>query len=246
MQVPALEAAVLRVLGTDRDSYGVVVQELSTGRGAAVNAEQVFYAASVFKLTVMYEVFNQVEQGLLSLDDLLVITPYYEAFGLGPRATTLCQSLTVHEALQAMMSISDNAVAVLLQDLVGAGNINASMASLGLLETRLLPEDLPLIASDVALLLDGIAHGEAVSRTASEEMLRLLLSESIDNGVRAGVPADTLVAHKTGNWSNATHDVAIVYAPRATYLLVVLSDTDHDTRVIEAVSKAVYDFFAMP
>lgn len=244
VRVPALESLLLGTLGDDKDRYAVVVQDLSTGRGAAINAERVFYAASVFKLTVMYEVFNQVSQGLLRLDDEVVITPYYEAFGLGPRSTALCDTLTIAEALHAMMSVSDNAVAVLLQDLVGSNAINASMEALGLTETRLLPEDLPLTASDVALLLDGIAHGDAISKEASTEMLRLLASEEIDNGMKAGVPAGTLVAHKTGNWSNATHDVGIVYAPNATYLLVVLSETNHESRVILSLSKAVYDYFA--
>jgi beta-lactamase class A len=95
----------------------------------------------------------------------------------------------------------------------------------------------------VALLLDGIAHGQAVDRESSEAMLRLLLSETIDNGLREGLPPGTLVAHKTGNWFNATHDAGIVFAPGITYMLVVLSDANHDTRVIEAVSKAVYEFF---
>lgn len=239
-----LESLLLSTLGDDRDNYAVLVQDLSNGRGATVNAERIFYAASVFKITVMYEVFNQISQGLLSLDDLVVITPYYEAFGLGPRTTGQCETLTLAEAMYAMMSISDNAVAVLLQDLVGSNAVNASMEALGLTETRLLEDDLPLTAADVALLLDGIAHGDAVSKDASQEMLSLLASERIDNGARAGVPAGTLVAHKTGNWSNATHDVGIIYAPNATYLFVVLSETNHENRVILALSKAVYEYFA--
>ena len=239
-----LEKLVHDTLGADEANYAVIVQDLANGRGATVSADRIFYAASVFKLTVMYEVFNQIDQGLLSLDDEVVINPYYEAFGLGPRSTDLCQSITIASALRAMMGASDNAVAVLLQDLVGSNAINASMEALGLTETRLLEDDLPLTASDVALLLDGIAHGEAVSDEASREMLTLMASEEFDNGMKAGVPAGTLVAHKTGNWSNATHDVGVIYAPNATYLLVVLSETNHESRVTLALSKAVYEYFA--
>jgi beta-lactamase class A len=238
-----LDAALQEAIGDARDSYAVVVKDLTTGVGASVNADRVFYAASVYKMAVMYEAFNQVAQGLLDLNTELQITPYYEAFGLGPRATVLCQRLTVQAALEAMMAISDNATAVLLQDVIGAGNINASMAALGLKETRLLPEDLPLTAADMAVLLEGIGRGLAIDAASSEAMLRLMLGERIDNGIRGGVPAGTAVAHKTGNWNNATHDVAIVYSPKATYALAVLSDRDHETVVTRAISRAVYQFF---
>jgi beta-lactamase class A len=238
-----LQAIVQTAVGSANGSYAVVVKDLATGRGASLNTDRVFYAASIFKVSVMFEVFNQAAQGLLDLDTELQLTPYYEGFGLGPRLTTLCQDLTVQDALHAMMSVSDNAVAVLLQDLVGAGNINNSLQALGLKETRLLPEDLPLTAGDIALLLEAIGRGLAVDAASSEAMLRLMVSERIDNGVKAGLPTGTTVAHKTGNWGNATHDVAIVYSPRSTYLLVVLSDRNHEVAVTRAVSQAVYQYF---
>ena len=238
-----LQAAVEAAAGGANGSYGVVVKDLRTGRGATLNPDRVFYAASIFKVSVMYEVFNQAAQGQLDLETELEMSSYYEAFGLAPRSTSLCQKLTVQEALAAMMSLSDNAAAVLLQDLVGAGNINNSLQALGLKETRLLPEDLPLTAADVAVLLEAMGRGLAVDVESSEAMLRLMLSERIDNGVKAGLPSGTAVAHKTGNWGNATHDVAIVYSPRSTYLLVVLSDRNHESAVIRTVSQAVYQHF---
>jgi beta-lactamase class A len=240
---PQLEALILATLGPAVESYGVVVKDLQDGRAAAVNADRAFYAASLYKLLVMYEVFSQESRGLLKLDDVLVMTPYYHSFGLGPRGTVLCQEASVHEVLQAMMSISDNAAGVLLQDLVGAWNVNASMEALGLKTARMLTDDLPVDAADVALLLEAIARGEAVSEAASDAMLSLLLSERFDNGIVGGLPHGTTVAHKTGNWSNATHDVAIVYSPASTYVLVVLSDRSHDTRLTRALSAAVYEYF---
>ena len=166
----------------------------------------------------MYEVFHQRALGLLSFDERLLVTPYYVGFDLGTLRVEVCQTLSISEALGYMMSISDNTSAVLLQDRVGAGNINRSLEALGLTTTRLLSDDLPTTAADMAVLMEMIARGKAVDAEASQEMVNLLASEEIDNGLRAGVPEGTLVAHKTGNWSNATHDAGIVYclpqAPR--------------------------------
>ena len=238
-----LEARLREALGDEVDSYGVVVKSLKDGRGALINPDKVFYAASLFKVAVMYEVFHQRSLGLLSFDEPLLVTPYYASFDLGTLPIGVCQTLTIGEALGYMMSISDNVSAVLLQDRVGAANINRSMAALGLTTTRLLSDDLPATASDMALLMEMIARGQAVDAGASQEMLNLLTSEELDNGLRAGVPEGTLVAHKTGNWTNATNDAGIVYAPGDTYVIAVLSDKEYETKPIAKVSQVVFEYY---
>ena len=239
----ALEARLREALGDEVDSYGVVVKSLDDGRGALINPDKVFYAASLFKVSVMYEVFRQRALGLLSFDERLLVTPYYAGFDLGTLRVDVCQTLSISEALGYMMSISDNTSAVLLQDRVGAGNINRSLEALGLTTTRLLPDDLPTTAADMALLLEMIARGKALDAEASQEMVNLLASEEIDNGLRAGVPEGTLVAHKTGNWSNATHDAGIVYSPGTTYVIAILSEKPYETVLTAKLSAAVFEYY---
>jgi beta-lactamase class A len=233
------------ILGDQADSYAFIIKDLATGRGAQHNVDQVFYAASVFKLFVMYEVFNQQSQGRVSWDGQLVVTPYYDSFGLTPRRTELCQVLSVAEAMNDMLSVSDNTAAVLLQDLVTSGAVNSSLETLGIKTSGLFEDGLPLTAADVALLLEAIARGATVSRDASSDMLQLMTREELDNGLEAGIPAgeNVIVAHKTGNWGDATHDAGVVFAPFGTYLFVVLSDTNHETAVIKALSTAAYNYF---
>jgi beta-lactamase class A len=239
----ALRDRLMSVVEDDEDGYAFVVKDLSTGRGATHNADKNFYAASLFKLFVMYEVFKQQASGSVDWQDELLMTPYYESQGLGPRETALCQVLTVSEAMQAMMRISDNAAAHLLQDLVGPANVNQSLQALGILDSGLYSEELPSTASDVAFLLEAIASGEAVSEPASADMVELMASESIDNGLRSGVPARVKVAHKTGNWTDATHDAGIVFAESGPYLFVAMSEADYDPDVIEELSRETWEHF---
>jgi beta-lactamase class A len=240
-----LEASLRAVLGTDVDGYGVVALDLKTGRRVAINPDQVFYSASLFKLWVMLEVFHQEQVSLLGFGDTYVMNPYYDSFGLGPRATRLCNSYSVQALLEAMMSVSDNAAAVLLQDLVGAANINALLEGLGLTYSRLTPEDLTITAGETAILLELIASGTAPNRDTSEAMASLMTAETFDNGLVAGINgSEALVAHKTGNWPNARHDAGIVFAPSTTYVLAVLSDNRGGSfgRIGE-ISRAVYEAF---
>jgi beta-lactamase class A len=81
-------------------------------------------------------------------------------------------------------------------------------------------------------------------------MVNLLAGEELDNGLRAGVPPETVVAHKTGNWSNATHDAGIVYLPaeqagasNAPYVIAILSEKAYETVLTAKLSAAVFEYY---
>jgi beta-lactamase class A len=223
-----LESLIRERLGDDEGRYAVVIKDLSSGRGVEINSERLFYAASLFKLSVMFEIFHQREAGLIDLDERYIASDYYAGFGLGPHLIAQCEEVTVERMLEAMMSVSDNTAAIMLQDRAGPRHINASMSALGLETSALLSDALPLTAADIVLLLEAIARGDAVNEDASLQMAELLVTEKIDDRIPSGVPDGTLVAHKTGNWTNATHDAGIVYGARSTYVVVLLSDIGFD------------------
>lgn len=52
----------------------------------------------------------------------------------------------------------------------------------------------------------------------------MLLAQEFNDGIPAGLPPGTPVAHKTGEITAIAHDAAIVYPPgRGPYILVVLT-----------------------
>jgi beta-lactamase class A len=240
----ALQETLEGIVGAQAVSYAFFVKDLATGRGARLNGERVFNAASLFKLFVMYALFHQESLDAIGWGDELVVTPYYDGFALSPRVTSLCQVLTVAEAMDAMLSVSDNAAAVLLQDLAGSGNVNATIEALGLQHSGLFEDGLPVTADDLALLMEAIATGRAVSAAASADMIGLLDHDVFDNGLIAGVPEGTRVARKTGNWADATHVAGIVFAPFGPYVFVALTSNGYERAVIEALSRAAYEHFA--
>jgi beta-lactamase class A len=242
-----LERIVREALGEEVDRYAVVIKDLADGRGVSINADRLFYAASLFKLEVMYEIVRQAEAGAMDLAETYNLSDYYNRFGLGPRLTELCEDVTLERALVAMMSVSDNAAAVMLQDRAGPRNINNSMAALGLAATALLPENtLPTTAADMALLMEGIARGQAAGETGSARMVELMAGETINDRIPSGVPEGTRVAHKTGNWENATHDAGIVYGVRSTYVVVLMSDVGFDgdaASVQREIMRVAWEYF---
>lgn len=242
---PELTALIERTLGPASEHYGVVVHDLTSGRSATLHPDKVFYAASLYKLAVLYEVYRQVDDGRLRLEQPVVITEDAAAWDLGPLASLGWSAgtvITLQQALEAMITVSDNATAVLLADLVGWHQIDASLRELGLTTMRVNDPTLPVTAADLARLLARIACGQAVSAEASEAMVALLSRQRVRDRLPAQLPPDVVVAHKTGNWTTATHDAGIVFGTRSTYVIVVLSDLPWQSEPIATLSRIVYDY----
>lgn len=241
-----LEALILRTLGKDSQSYGVVVRNLTTGTEAMVNPGRVFYAASLYKLPILYEMYRLRELGLLDFDSELELTAYYVEQDEGTLSLLDWEegdTVSVREAVEAMIRVSDNASAWMLRDLVGWGLIDADMTKLGLRDTSVDSRELTTSAHDMATLLEIMARGQAVTPAASREMVELLAQQTVRDRIPALLPPDTRAANKTGNWLGATHDVAIVYAPGTTYVIAILSDKSWEPEPIAWLSLAVYDYF---
>jgi len=238
-----LEEVIRSSLGDEVDSYGVVVKNLVNGAVAEVNSHKRFETASLFKLWVMYEVYKQVELGLVDMDEELLVTPYYASWDAGSLPVEICDTLTVREALWAMITYSDNASGFLLRDKVGMGNIHRDLQALGLTESAFRPENVTSTAADMARFLEMVVLQAAVSREASREMLDLMLAQQVRDRLPALLPPDTEVANKTGNLPEVTHDVGVVYSPQPTYVIAVLSDESGDAQFIALLSRAIYDYF---
>jgi beta-lactamase class A len=243
-----LRAAIDGALAGREGSYSVVVHNLSNGRFAEVNADHVYYAASTYKLEVLIEAYRQRDAGVLDFSSVLTLEKKYIELDLNTiESLDIFENdqVSIEDAVRAMTIISDTPTASLLQDTVNPVSVDQTLASLGLTSTENANRDLPTTARDMARLLTAVAAGEGgVSEESRVEMLSLLLQETFRSGVVAGVPGGTPVAHKTGSYSGATHDVALVWGPHGAYVIAVLTDRSYDWTPIRDVSRAVWDYFA--
>ncbi len=244
---PGLQAIVESAVAGDEGSVSVVVHNLADGRYAAVDEAHVYYAASTYKLAVLFEAFRQVESGEQDFAKVLTLEHKYVENDLGTLEFLGLHegdTLTLADALRAMIVVSDTPTAVLLQDTLGPERIDAMLESLGITETRFNNRDLPATARDMARLLEAVAAGEGVSGDSRLAMLSLLLQEEYSDGVISGVPEGTAVAHKTGSFYDATHDIALVWGPAGPYIIAVMTDAPDDWSRSAAVSAAVWQYFA--
>ena len=77
-------------------------------------------------------------------------------------------------------------------------------------------------------------------------MLVLLLNQRVNDRLPANLPANTKVAHKTGNLDQVVNDAGIVYGPSANFILVVLGQGVDDgiaTTAEARLARTLYDRF---
>ena len=90
------------------------------GRSASA-ADDLFPAASVIKVPIMVEVYRQAEAGLLALDDPLPVLAEEDGRRLRhPQYLHTGLQLTVADAVELMIVVSDNTATNLLLRRVGA------------------------------------------------------------------------------------------------------------------------------
>ena len=212
-----------------------------------------FHAASTMKVPVLIEVHRQAEAGRFSLDDSLLVENRFTSIVDGSPFrieddsdddlyASLGLRVPIHMLVERMITVSSNLATNLLIGLVRADSVQRTIERMGTKAMRVLRgvEDIKAFerglsntatASDMALLLDAIRRGEAVSAEASRAMEAILLEQTFHEMIPAGLPDATPVAHKTGRITGIVHDAAIVHpGDPASYVLVILTEgfEDHD------------------
>lgn len=242
-----LADAILGALARHPERASVAVLNLDDGRWAAYDAGRVQYAASTFKLAVLYEAERQVSAGELAYDDRILLTEEAVAEDLGTLERVRVAedgTVSVEDALEAMITLSDNATAVALLDHIGPAAVDETLRGIGLTAMSVNTKDLPATAADLAVLMGAIVTGEGVGAAGREHMRELLLGQTIRSGIPAAVTVESgagmTVGNKTGTWPGITNDVAFVESRAGTYVIAVMAEGDWNWELVRDVSRAVH------
>ncbi len=228
---PELLDVITKAAGDAIDNISVSVKRVSDGKTAAVNGEVQWYAASLFKLAVLYEVEKRHFEGTLEYDDRITIAEEDLAEDLGTAGFLNLDedgTIAVEDLLRPMIEISDNVAAVALLHLVGSGDVDATLRELGAETMTVNRHELWTTSDDIARLMEAIYAGEGLGPVERDHMRELLRGQTIRGGI-PGALSDEIdeglsVGNKTGTWTGAQHDAAFIEAQSGAYVLAILTD----------------------
>jgi beta-lactamase class A len=224
--VARLEANIQRVARSVNATWGIYIKCLETGEEIAINADQAMDTMSVIKLPLMAEAFRQIEGGKFALTDRIALTDAAKRPGTGViRSLDAGAQLTIKDLLTLMVIVSDNTATDLIYDKVGGpeavnrlmdtwglksihapGNADAWFKALsatpGGAEVFHRAGKNPFGVSsprDMGKLLEMMEKGEAVSKSASQQMLQIMRGQVYSSRLPRYVNGYR-IPHKTGDF----------------------------------------------
>ncbi|HEX8148504.1 MAG TPA: class A beta-lactamase [Pyrinomonadaceae bacterium] len=258
-----LSARLEDICGRAGGRCGVAVLHVETGRLAAAGGDTPLPLYSVFKLPLAVEVLKGVEEGRLQLDQKVHVEPEEAAPGTKANSDLWLKpsDRTVRELLEFSIARSDNTSSDKMLELVGGPEaVTRRMRALGLrgVEVRASVKEFLRgkdahpntgAPADLARLLALLQKGEVLAPPQSEVLLGIMArTVTGDRRLRAGPPAGTPVADKTGSGPSTTNDVGLITLPgdRGHLAVAVLLDgsklpAEKQEDLIAEVARAAYD-----
>lgn len=248
---------------------GVAAVDLATGQTLDVLGDQRFPMASTSKVAIAATFLEGVDQGKWSLEDEypLMIPVRSAPFSSAVAPVRPGARMTAERLMNLMLIRSNNYAAdALLKVVGGPAAVDAWVRRAGIENWHIDRDIATLVRDDGAIdpaqvidkrdsatplamvkLLSGIYQGKWLS-PSSRKILLDTMSRCLTgrNRIRAGVPGDVEVLHKTGSLHNTSSDIGILEAPDGRVFAVAIYVTGQGSRPnrearIARIARTIYD-----
>lgn len=248
-----LEAVAARLDGV----IGYLVTDLTSGEHIAARLEtQSFPTASTIKLSILYELLKQSDEGRIDLQAPRELTRAQVAGGSGIVQYLDLPRLSLRDHAALMMIVSDNTSTNVVIDAVEPSRVNARMTALGLADIRLRRKMMDgeavrrgdeNVASPASLarVAEMLWNGDGLSPAG--RALALTFMREVPGAIRSAIPPRIVVASKTGTLDGVRAEIAVVDVPTRPFSIAVMTtylraDPEGD-RAIGEVAAAVFSYF---
>jgi len=266
---PRLQATLDSLARSVDGRVGIAVTLVEASRPLSAGGPGRFPMQSVYKLPIAMAVLDAVDHHQLTLDDSVAVTaadiapvhsPIRERF---PRGNV---TFPLHELLRLASVESDGTASDVLLRLVPAPTVQAYLHRIGVDSVRIETTEQAMAADELAqyrnwatpagavALLASLQGGKALAPASTTQLLEWLTAAMTGpNRLRAGLPAGTRLAHKTGTdrtrngLTRATNDIGLVTLPDGRHLAIAVfvmdsraEEADRE-RLMARVARAAWE-----
>jgi beta-lactamase class A len=243
-----LDEQVKPIVASFKGKVSLFAKNLDTGQTYALNADERVRTASTIKIAVMIETFARVSEGKAKWSDEVILTKEKKVSGsgiLGELSDGL--KLTLRDAMNLMMILSDNTATNLVLDVVTTDAVNARMESLGFKQIKINrkvgsggesaagkdPENKKFglgVATprEMVLVMEKLERGEVISPAVSKEMIDLMKREQGRNALGRSL-WNVPMASKYGALDRLRSAVGILYTKNGKIAMAISCDDMPET-----------------
>jgi len=243
-----LDERVKPLVGAFKGKVSLFAKNLDTGETYALNPDERVRTASTIKIAVMIEAFARVAEGKAKWTDEVVLTKEKKVSGsgiLGELSDGL--KLTLRDAVNLMMILSDNTATNLVLDVLTTDAVNARMESLGFKQIKINrkvgsggestagkdPENKKFglgvtTPREMVLIMEKLERGEVINPAVSKEMIELMKREQGRNALGRSLWSVPM-ASKYGALDRLRSAVGILYTKKGRIAMAISCDDMPET-----------------
>jgi beta-lactamase class A len=238
-----LDERVKPIVGEFKGKVSLFAKNLDSGETYALNPDERVRTASTIKIAVMIEAFARVAEGKAKWTDEVVLTKEKKVSGSGILAELSDGlKLTLRDAVNLMMILSDNTATNLVLDVLSTDAVNARMESLGFKQIKINrkvgsggestagkdPENKKYglgfaTPREMVLVMEKLERGQIISPAASKEMIDLMKREQGRNAIGRSLWSVPM-ASKYGALDRLRSAVGILYTKKGRIAMAISCD----------------------
>jgi len=238
---------------------GVIIKELNGNKEFMYNENIIFPAASIIKLTIIWDLFKKIESQELSLDNEIILKKQDKVGGFGIlKELHNGLSLTIEDLITLMIIMSDNTATNILINNLGMRSINNEINRLNLKNTKLQRKMMDIEAKkrgndnytspiDIYNLLKIFLTTNELNKKNKNKIINILMKQQCNNKLPKYLTENIDLAHKTGDLPNVEHDVGVMFIKNKKIIIVVLTkDLENNEKGVEfnnEIGEIVYKYY---
>jgi len=238
-----LDDQVKTTIAPFKGKVSLYAKNLDTGETYSFNGDERVRTASTIKIAVMIEAFARVSEGKAKWTDEVVLTKEKKVSGSGILADLSDNlHLTLRDAVNLMMILSDNTATNLVLDVLTTDAVNARMESLGFKQIKIMrkvgsggesqagkdPENKKFglgvtTPREMVQILEKLERGEIISKEISQQMIDLMKNEQARYAIGRDL-WELPMASKYGALDRLRSAIGILYTKKGRIAMAISCD----------------------
>lgn len=268
-----LQARLDPLAEAHKGKVAIAVKNLETGECYYRNADEVMPTASLIKIAVLIELYQQAQEDKVKLRERVTLHAADKVPGSGILTDHFSDGadFCLRDAARLMIAFSDNTATNLILERVGIKSVNERMKEWGFSETRI---NAKVFRGSTTSVDPARTRRYGLGSTTAREMVGLLEELQVHDRLRPFykqavlnhlaknadkdkfkrlLPGEVVVIHKDGSTSDTRTDAGLIHTPGGIVAVCVLTTNNKDRRwqtdnagnvLCARVAKEVYNHFA--